>query len=354
MKYKLSNNKNEVIANSLDAVCNECFLIARSSSSSVKHKCPVQRVLCRIGFAESVGKSVFLCSSAKDDLNSTKSFNAKSNAFLVVVNHLEDTYNTINETLNKRTRRLIHNLISINAHSMQEIYDFVPQEVMSKNINHQLRDIQNAIKGQLSSASKLFLRMAKNNLKMKTEFSVFKNIHDTNKSPVFGRHEVRKVVLNVLHTFFTDFTDNNVVINVQDCSLSTTFDYETLSVAIFDIADNATKYIMPDSSFDVYFENIDGELNIVFEMFSFPIKPEEVDRLCEEGFSGELCSKLGSAGDGIGMFRTKRLLELNKAVISVESNINPRVATSKAGFEYELNRFRITLSTCKQRKAIKS
>jgi len=353
MKYRLTND-GDVIADSLTDKCTSCINNASETNATLATKCPLLGGTRRRGLIKSEESEIFLCSPEKDDVNSKRNFRAKANAFLSVSAHLEKSRDQISTELNKRTRRLIHNLTTINAQSIQELYNFIPQDVLTKNIDYQLKNIQKALKSEFHEASKLFLRITKNNLRMKTEFSVFKTMYEQKSPPTFRKHAVQKVVLNVLHTFFSDFTDHDVRVKVQDFPRQVDLDYETFSVAIFHIIENAAKYIMPNSTLSISFSPQKSDIHITFEMLSLPVRDDEVANLCTEGFSGELAHKLQLAGDGIGMFRTKRLLRLNNGDIIFENNIKPRENTNKSGFDYEWNRIRIILNRGKKGSLKKS
>ena len=120
-------------------------------------------------------------------------------------------------------------------------------------------------------------------------------------------------------------------------------DYETVSVALYQVADNAVKYVMPNSNIDISFSAEATWLSVVVQMLSLPISEDEVPRICEEGFSGHVAQSLGLAGDRIGMSRTRDLLRLNRATVIMVPNIAPSDATTHNGMPYERNEVRIKL-----------
>jgi hypothetical protein len=99
---------------------------------------------------------------------------------------------------------------------------------------------------------------------------------------------------------------------------------------------------MPKSSLNIGFTDLGKRKQVTFEMWSSPILDDEVDRIFEEGFSGNIPQKLGISGKGIGLFRTKNLLNKTNADIVVIKNCN-KETRNLAGFDYELNRFVVTL-----------
>lgn len=343
MKHHIRDQAGNIIASNMDAECQNC-LKTIAIGTKAKSKCSRFGGLRRIGtlVRKGVG-TVGVCSPLEEDINSKRIFKQKQNAYVDVIPTLfEARREEISEAAVSQARRLIHNLTSLNALSIQHLYDFLPQDLLTNNLQQQLRLIENALNDDPHKAAKLFLRLAKNSVAMKSEFAVFKTLHEKGgKVGRFREHQLRKVLLNVLHPFFADFTDLDVHVKVADCSLYLPLDYETFSVAIYDIAENAVKYVMPHSELYIEFQCEGSRLAMTFSMLSLKILPEEVSKLCEEGFSGSVPESLSLAGQGIGMSRTKRLLGLNKATLRVTANSDPAAATTHNGMPYEKNEFTI-------------
>ena len=81
-----------------------------------------------------------------------------------------------------KVNRLVHNLTSINAHNIQEIYDLVPQDVLAQNWRKQLDFIKTEIKQDLDKAALMFLRIAKHNTHMRSEFSIYRKIENDSQN----------------------------------------------------------------------------------------------------------------------------------------------------------------------------
>lgn len=64
----------------------------------------------------------------------------------------------------QKVNRLVHNLSSINAHNIQEIYDLVPQDILSRNWRNQMDYIQKEIELDSRKAAMMFLRLAKHSI----------------------------------------------------------------------------------------------------------------------------------------------------------------------------------------------
>lgn len=77
---------------------------------------------------------------------------------------------------------------------------------------------------------------------MKSEFSIYRKLDREDGGTLIRQYPIRIVLLNVLHTFFSDFSNNNIYVNVEDYFGKVRIDYETIQVAIYHMIENATKY----------------------------------------------------------------------------------------------------------------
>jgi len=185
------------------------------------------------------------------------------------------------------------------------------------------------------------LAIAKASASMKTEFSVFKNLFNPEPALHNKHHVVHKVLMNVLYLFFPDFTDKDVFVSVAESTLTAWFDYESIHVALYHLIDNASKYVKVGSDIEIAINEEDSQAVISMTMTSLKISPNEVSRLFEEGYSGNLAVKTGKAGGGIGVFLVKKVLELNNG--SIELKIYPNTAESVLGIDYQMHTFEIKL-----------
>jgi signal transduction histidine kinase len=215
----------------------------------------------------------------------------------------------------QRVNRLIHNLTSLNAHNIQEIDDFIPQELLATNYQDLLKYIQDQIKKDSKNAALMFLRIAKHNVHMKTEFSIYKKLDRLDASLEFTINQIRKVILNVLHTFFADFTNQNIYIYVSEFKGRVKIDYESIQVALYHLIENASKYTMSDTKVEINFEERLNEVDVIFKMKSLYLDDEEVEKIFIEGYSGKVAKECKLNGDGIGMWQINRMMKLNKGSV---------------------------------------
>ncbi len=140
--------------------------------------------------------------------------------------------------------------------------------------------------------------------------------------------------------FFVDFNKFDVSVNVGDYYNKAKLDFETFQVAIYHIIENAAKYVMPNTHLDISFALNENSHTIVFDMKSFYIPKDEVQKIFIEGYSGNIAKETNRAGNGIGMYRVKQLITLNRATIELIAG--DRIL-SYQDIDYSENKFIITI-----------
>ena len=303
----------------------------------------IEGVNLRAGIVSNQHGTVVAFSTKKDYVKSSAKFTTALSVILNSVEMIVEVINDARDTINKSTSRLIHNLTSLNAHNIQEIYSLIPQDKVSKKMRGQILFVENIVKKDPKETALILLRVAKNNAAMKVEFSVFRKLFDSNPNLQIREHNVHKVLMNIFYLFFPDFTDKDVRVIVGDHNniYMAYFDYESFHVALYHLIENAAKYIKPKSCLNVEIRNADGVIEIIMDMVSLEIQEGEASRIFEEGISGEMAHRIGKSGDGIGMNRAKKILELNLGSVSV----NPCSDTIETimGVNYQRNVFTISL-----------
>jgi len=297
----------------------------------------------RHGKISTQGGQVLAISSNIEHIKSSKKFKKTIEVIANSIDFLNEIIQKSNESTNKNTNRLLHNLTSLNAHNIQEIYSLIPQDEVSKKMGGEIAYVESIINENPKETAKLLLKIAKNNAAMKAEFSVFKKLFDSNPTLQKREHNVHKVLMNVFYLFFPDFTDKEVevIVGSDKTKYIGLFDYESFHVALYHLIENAAKYIKPKTRFKVEIKNVNTRCEISFDMISLEIKPNEKEYIFEEGVSGDLAKQTGKAGDGIGMNRAKKILELNSGEISLLSF--PDTIQIHMGIRYQRNIFTIMI-----------
>ncbi|WP_066219819.1 ATP-binding protein [Formosa haliotis] len=316
--FKISDKDENIISQNLENDCVNCFANC-NSSGKLFSECPIYNQNRRQGkIINNKGTTFLCCGTTKTTKLFKEKLEALSYAYYDLIIPREQIISEIKKSEQKKVNRLVHNLTSINAHNIQEIYDLIPQDVLASNWRTQVEFIEKELVSKSNKASMMFLRIAKHNIHMKSEFSIYRKLdRDDNANLEFKGYPIRIVLLNVLHTFFGDFTSKNVYVNVSDYYGKVLIDYETIQVALYHLIENSSKYTKTDSTIYIDFKEDNDNVIISMEMISLYIPESERKKIFQEGFSGTSAKKLGKSGDGIGMWRIKQMVELNKGEIEI-------------------------------------
>lgn len=342
IRYRLLNEGNEKIFCNLQTM--ESAVLEKFEGKSSVLKIDGKNVRC--GVVVTQDGMIYATSSDENYLKSSKSFISALGSLANTLATFRDLVTTYQQKVNADTNRLIHNLITLNAHNIQEIYSIIPQDTLSKiKPNQQVVAVETIVKDEPREVAFALLRIAKNNAAMKAEFSVFKKLFDSSPRLEKRSHNVHKVLMNILYLFFSDFTDKSVYIPPIVCMPNVTafFDYESVHVALYHLIENAVKYVKPQTTLSISIAEYNEQVKITFDMVSLPIGEKEKELIFEEGYSGEFARKTAKAGSGIGMNQAKKILEVNGASIEVQPN--PSTLHDHIGIPYQQNTFTITLST---------
>jgi len=311
----ITNDFNEQIACNLTKECEACYIQCKSMGRVVS--CKQYNESRRQGIIENSKGKVFLCDTTT---KTTKLFREKLEVLSYSVPDItivkDEIEKNVRDLEQKRVNRLVHNLSSINARSIQSIYDIIPQDVLSLHWKTQLDSFR---KEKPEKVAKTLLQLSKNCIHMKSEFSIYRKLdRDENAQLDFRSHPIRRVILNVLHTFFVDFSNNGITVNVSNYDGKVKIDYETIQVAIYHLLDNAAKYTKNNSKIEISFIEKQNDIIVHFKMKSIYVKPEERQSIFNEGVSGSNAKAIGKSGDGIGMWRIQQMVTLNQGIFDVK------------------------------------
>lgn len=337
--FSVIDTQEEVIASNLTDECQKCYSQTNYEGRSIE--CPLYKTKRRNGKIENNNGTTFLCCA---NTKTTKLFKGKLEALSYAYYDLNLPIEAIRTNFKlkeqKRVNRLVHNLTTINAKNIQEIYDLVPQEILTTDFNTQIPKISKIVSENPNDTALMFLRLAKHNIHMKSEFSIYRKLDRANPTLEKRKHPIHKVLMNVLHSFFIDFSDKEVFVNVGECRSSIHCDYESLQVALYHLIENAAKYVKPKSTIEIIFKEMNENIFLHFKMTSLYIEETEYSKIFVEGFSGSEAKKTSKDGEGIGMWRIQQMLELNNFSIEVKPGIEIEKLN---GFRFSDNEFIIKL-----------
>lgn len=263
---------------------------------------------------------------------------------LVVLSEHLETIEIIKEDLKNSmqadNRRLIHNITSFNGKNILELYSIVPENKVATDFRKTRDIIKSYILKNPDGVADSFLRIAKNSIAMKSEFTVFKKIDGDPSLLQKQLFDIRKVILLVIHVFYHDLKEKDIFVQVEECNERLKFDFETIRVALYHLLDNTAKYICPSSQLKISFINTNESFSVVLNMWSMEIKKEEIHLIENEGVSGSWAIKTGKSGDGLGIPIVKRILSLNNAELRIIPNIQKQLKKID-GVSYAYNEFEI-------------
>lgn len=337
-RIKIEKNQKETIYTNLLPNCLECSKRLIGMETII---CPFSKSKVRLIAVSDSNYNLFLCGKSTNEVRSSKLFKERAITIMKAFVFFEGTRNEMLNELNTRTSRFMHNLVSLNASNIQELYSIIPQAVLAENYAMQLQLVSTHIHRNYKEAAKVFLRIAKNNLAIKSEFAIFKKLNETNPVLVIKHHPIHKVIINCLHCFYSDFTDQKVHVEVDKFEGRIPLDYESIQVVFYHLFNNATKYVMHGSTIKIYFNDKYDECDVIIEMKSLQIKKNEIDKIFEENYSGDNPRKYGLAGKGYGMSIVQKLLHLNNASITIIPDFSGSGCEMHFGKPYELNRFEV-------------
>ena len=331
--YRLTDSLGRELANTLTPSQTAALLAAPDGGVS-----NIGGVRTRIGVFAGASGSVALASTDPDLVASKKVFRAKLEILHDCLGDLAAIVDAAEERSRVSSRRLIHNLTSLNGHMIQDIYSVMSQDRLAGNIRRSIPLIVGEMQGKkVYEFAKCFLSLAKHSAAMKNEFSVFKKIGALDAAVEKQSHVMHKIVMNVAYLFFTDFADKNSYINVAMSTVRVPLDYEFAFVAFYHLFDNAAKYICPETQLEVRIQKSDRDVSIEFKMLSLEIADDEIGRLTNEGFSGRWPRHLDLHGSGVGLSLVDRVMKLHSGTLAVTREVAG--GCIKDAIPYQVNTF---------------
>lgn len=285
--------------------------------------------------------SVYLLTNEKEIVDRPRFFKEKLQVFVDFIPTIKNIEHRIKTKTTTHNRRLLHNLTTLNGHNIQEIFNLIPEEELRQMKEGRKKFIEDKIKGQIQKMPSVITNLMKNNAAIRMEFSVFGKLYGTKEKTKNQKHNIRRALMNVLHLFFQDFTDRDIIVEVNDCDREIYLDYEILQVALYQIFDNATKYALENTNITISFTLEEKSFDIIIDMLSIKIEEDEVSKITQDEFCGKYAKKINKNGKGIGMFVAKQVLALNHAKLDIIPRFDTRQAIFN-GIEYESNRFIIS------------
>lgn len=315
MTFFIVSSTGELLFTNGGSTCREC-MSRHKESSYTRIDCPVNHCIMRFGSMESKGCILLLCSD-EAQTKTTALFKEKINMLSYVVPSMLEFRAEVEKTAKRKEvekySKVVHNLKSLNAKSILAQYRFIPQDAFVDKYENLFEYVLDEVKNRPRDAAVALIKQAKNNAHMKTEFTSHEKLAMDNPALFKQTHIIRKVILNVYHSFDYDFRENHVSFRITESDIRAIVDYDTVRLAIYHILSNAVKYIAPNSCLQTEISLDEGKNNAIidFKMRSLYIKPDEIDLIFNDHYSGESVRLSKLQGSGLGMGLIKKAILLN-------------------------------------------
>lgn len=239
-----------------------------------------------------------------------------------------------------RIRRVFHNVRSINAHALQEMRALIPEYILRRHKSKSVTEVESLIRSKPSDTALALFRISKDLNEIKSEFSLYSRLINGDRYIDKRPYNIRDIIMLVVYPFFEDFKKKDVVVNVDSFYGGVPVDFETFQIAIYHIIENASKYIKPHTNARISFREDAGFQIIEIDMKSLHIETDEVGAIFLEGRSGKEAIRSKRNGEGIGLYRARRFIEMNGGTLCV----NPgEVEEEYNGALYSDNRFVLSI-----------
>ena len=266
-----------------------------------------------------------------EKIKSSRLFKEFRYVYFETLKQFLDYRDSVIQQTTKQANRILHNIVSYNAHTLQSVYSLIPQDQFTRLKTKHLKEIQEVVQEEPEKTAVTLLTILKNSNLMKAELSVFNKLYEKHPDMNYLDHPIHKIVKLVLNTYWLDFLEKEVHIHITPCTKLVNIDYESFLASFVHVIENALKYTLPRTDFNIIFKNDDEYLYLTLDMISLKITEEDLKNIYEEGYSGELPKSLNKEGKGIGMYMVKRLLELSNVKIEVNNNVDPNKTTEEKG-----------------------
>lgn len=234
----------------------------------------------------------------------------------------------------------VHNIISLNSYSIQNLFSLIPQELLSNNINKQKEIIKEVIKEKPNLTVDALLKQIKYSVATKVEFSAYESIVNNNNTLLKQKHKIRVVILSILQIFIDDFDKKKITVSLSASEKLLEIDYDSIFVSLYYIFDKALKYCCPSTDFKIILSEEPKSFDIIFKMVSVKIDDNEIDLLTERGYRSKTAKEINMQGKGIGMYRIMKTLKYNNAELKIIPN-SFKFNKTIQGVEYQGNEFRV-------------
>jgi len=274
-------------------------------------KCPNEHKEKRHGKIFFESGYIYLCSYDKEITN--KIFKRYFDVLKPIFSSLNNFKENLKNIEESKTKRLKHNINNYNAKIKDELEEIIPQDsIYKKDWKDAVSVIEKKIRDESQRTALSLMKIIKNINLINAEMDVYELLNNPFDYLELQEHSIHKVVGTTLQPFWLDFVENKNPIHIGVCHENVMIDYPTISVVLGHIWDNAAKYLGVNSPLNIEFKVENDFVAVEISMQSIKIESNEYIKIFEENYSGYWADYSGRNGHGIGMFVSKKLVEMNR------------------------------------------
>jgi len=350
--YQIFNDSGECLLDNFPIKLTEEMKSLSSKRKILELHIDEKIVKCRIGTKTFNEGIVYILTYEPSLVNKYKFFEEIVDRSNFIFQTINITHQQFIKEQEAKLDDFMHNVISLNSYSIQSLFALIPQKDLPENINAQKDFIRKIIIDKPNITVDTLLRLIKNSIATKIEFTVFERLNISGIKVNAQNHSIRNIILTILQIFIDDFDKNKIEVSLESSLKSErrlNIDDEALFVSLFYLFQNSIKYCCRNTKYYINFHEDTETFSVSFRMTSVKIDLDEVEKLMEYGYRSKNISPLNIEGKGIGMNRIVKTLNINNA----ELRINPRYndfEKIKDSVTYQSNEFLIVFNN--QRKWI--
>ncbi|MEN3015120.1 MAG: ATP-binding protein [bacterium] len=136
------------------------------------------------------------------------------------------------------------------------------------------------------------------------------------------KFDIIKVINKVVEIFKISYINFDFEINTKDQSVIVFADKDKIEQVLHNLLSNAVKYSPVGGKITISVEQLDKEVIVSVSDQGVGIPPSEIDKIFEKYYRTKETQKKKISGKGLGLYITKKIIELHKGKVFVKSELN--------------------------------
>lgn len=227
-------------------------------------------------------------------------------------------------------RRFAHNLSKFQKKFKEPFDRLMPDKARERPFSELQDEVKKRIDGNTSSAAHDVATMSLRATDLEAQIETLRILGGFAEPPknLFPVN-IKRAMYRLTNPFASDLAHKRVIaiIEIQESgtqSAKANISHQLFNVAIWQIFENACKYVLPNTIIRITMDMTPGRKKLYIRMTSVTIDPDEEVRIFEEHFRGRHAKKLTLPDDqqsnGIGLHIVQKALRFMKAKISVTNH----------------------------------